>query len=80
MSAPRSGLYRDALRPHAWGRRVGETIEGHAILVRGDEVYVVPVARLRRKVQPRRERTTKEKRNGWSRGENAEMNWFGSAE
>ena len=78
--SPRGGLYRDSLRPWAWGRRVGSSNEGHAILVREDEVYVVPVARLRRINKPRPERTLKEKRNGWSRGEKAEMNWFCGAE
>lgn len=71
----RGGLYADALRPHAWGRRVGETLEGHAILVRGDEVFVVPVGRLRRKAKPRNERTLKQKRAGWSRGERVMECW-----
>lgn len=85
--SPRGGLYRDALRPQAWGWRVGETLEGHAILSRGPaidpEIFVVPVARLRRKFRTKAAkamRTLKERRNGWSRGEHAEMNWFSGAE
>ena len=75
----RGALYRDAIRPDRWGRCVGETLEGDAMLVRGDDVFVVPVARLRRKMKPKTNRvvrTLKERRNGWSRGEHVEMNWF----
>lgn len=66
---PDAPLYRDSLRPWAWGRRVGTSNEGRAILVREDgEPFVVPVARLRRKKRPKTTRTLKQRRSAWSNG------------